>query len=205
MPDLLTNLLVLGVLLLVLNYLLSYYLQRRGNRRIEEKLASLAEKYEGEVHPGTRRVNPRLTFSRRGTQFTVSVMGGGRGASPQTWSRFPLDLGDDFVLAARSQGTERKDKEEDAESLTAVTTDQQRFDALFTTLTSHPQRAKQLLNRPVRQKLIELQEEYEDGVVLQIESGQCQTAVLTFAEETATYEAVLQAALLLHEQLKGHE
>jgi hypothetical protein len=201
MPDLLIDLLVLGAVLLVFNYLLSYYLQRRGNRRIEEKLAPLAETYEGEVHPGTRRVNPRLTFSRRGTQFTVSVMGGGRGSNPQTWSRFPVELGDDFVLSARSQGMERKDKKEDAESLTAVTTGQQRFDALFTTLTTHPERAKRLLNRPVRQKLIELEETYEDGVVLQIESGQCQTAVLIFAEETATYEAVLQTALLLQEQL----
>lgn len=201
MPDLVINLLVLGAVLLVLNYLLSFFLERRGNRRIEEQLAPLAEKYGGQVHPGTRRINPRLTFTHGGAQITVSVMGGRRGASPQTWSRFPVELEEDFVLSARSIGAERKDNEEG--DLTAVATGQQRFDALFTLLSTDAERAKRLLNRPVRRKLVELGERYEDGVVLQIESGQCQVAVLTFAEDTATYASVLETARLVHEQIKS--
>lgn len=202
MPDLVTNLLVLGAVLLVLNYLLSFFLERRGNRRIEEQLAPLAEKYGGEIHPGTRRINPRLTFTHGGARFTVSVMGGGRGASPQTWARFPVALEEEFVLSARSIGAKRKDKEGEGE-LTAVATGQQRFDALFTVLTTDPARAKRLLNRPIRQQLVELGEKYEDGAVLQIESGQCQVAVLTFAENTETYASVLETARLCHEQFKS--
>lgn len=187
------------VAILGLGLVVGYFVQTADSRKIRDILEKQALQRNGTVKAGSLISFPRLRFPYGETTIEASVLAG---SSPVTWAEFPIDLpGTSVKIRNRSA---RLSAQKALGMMQVVPTGDPAFDGRFFVESNDEKLAVNLLDGPLPDKLVVLDETYgKYKIEVQLQQNRFQISVDTFGREEEVFAELIDIAIAFYDRLSN--